>query len=215
MLTIIGVVSASGAARAQPSVDHHQHLFSPAATALSPGLEPIDARNLVELLDAGGIQRAAVLSLAFQFGNPNRPGFDDEYERVKAENDWTSAQVALLRDRLRGFCSFNPLADYALVELERCAEDPQLNLGLKLHFGNSDVDLDDPRHVDRLKEVFGAANGHDMAIVVHLRPSLTRGRPYGDRQARVFLNDVLPAALGVTVQIAHLGSPPGVCRSGR
>ena len=44
---------------------------------------------------------------------------------------------------MRGFCSVNPLKDYAIEELARCAKDPQLQLhiGLKLHFGNSDVDL--------------------------------------------------------------------------
>ena len=36
----------------------------------------------------------AVLSLAYMYGNPNRPPVEQEYEAVKAENDWTSAQVA-------------------------------------------------------------------------------------------------------------------------
>jgi hypothetical protein len=43
-------------------------------------------------------------------------------------------------DRLRGFCGVNPLRDYALDELARCAEQPGLRHvahGLKLHFGNS------------------------------------------------------------------------------
>ena len=48
------------------------------------------------------------------------------------------------------------------------------HFGLKLHFGNSDVDLDSPQHVTRLREVFHAANAYHMAIVVHMRPSVTR-----------------------------------------
>src|SRR5438034_9220553 len=103
------------------------------------------------------------------YGNPNRPPVDDEYGKVKAENDWTSRQVARFPDRLRAFCGVNPLKDYALEELARCAKDPQLHFGLKLHFGNSDVDLHNAQHVEQLRRVFRAANDNRMAIVVHLR----------------------------------------------
>ena len=185
-------------------VDHHQHLFSPAVSKISPSLQPIAARDLVALLDAAGIRQAAVFSLGYQYSNPNRPAVEDEYARVKAENDWTSQQVAEFSDRLRGFCSVNPLREYALEEIDRCAKDPQLRVGLKMHFGNSDVELLNQDHVKALQGVFRAANGHRMAIVVHLRSSVTKQRPYGAAQARAFLNDVLPSAPDVPVQIAHL-----------
>jgi hypothetical protein len=61
-----------------PSIDHHQHLFSPATAALAPGLVPVSAADLVKLLDDAGIRRAAVFSVAYQFGDPNRPSVDDE-----------------------------------------------------------------------------------------------------------------------------------------
>jgi hypothetical protein len=102
-----------------PLVDHHQHLFSLETSGLSK-FERLDAAGLVAYLDAAGIQRATVLSVAYQFGNPNRPAVNDEYAQVKAENDWTSQQVARFPDRLRGLCGFNPLKDYALAELDRC-----------------------------------------------------------------------------------------------
>ncbi|PYT32967.1 MAG: hypothetical protein DMG57_00045 [Acidobacteria bacterium] len=195
--------------QSQPLVDHHQHLFSPAVTKLSPGLEPITASDLVALLDLAGIRRALVLSVAYQFGNPNRPTIENEYAKVKAENDWTSQQVALFPNRLRGFCGVNPVKGYAIEELARCAGDPQLHFGLKLHFGNSDVDLDNPQHVEQLRRVFRAANEHRMAIVVHMRPSVTRRRPYGANQARMFLSEILPAAPDVPIQIAHLAGAGG------
>jgi len=189
-----------------PVVDHHQHLFSPAAGALASGISTLDARQLVALLDAAGIRRAVVLSVAYQFANPNRPAVQDEYAKVRAENDWTSEQVGQFPDRLVAFCGLNPLKDYALTELARCATDSHLYNGLKLHFGNSDVDLDNGEHVQKLRMVFRAANQHGMAILVHLRPSVTMKRPYGAAQARVFLNEVLPAAPDVPVEIAHLAS---------
>jgi uncharacterized protein len=196
-------------AQSPASIDHHQHLFSPATAALAPGLVTVSAEDLVKLLDLAGIRRAVVLSTAYQLGNPNRPPLDDEYGKVRAENDWTSREVARFPDRLRGFCGVNPLKAYALEELTRCAKDPQLHFGLKLHFGNSDVDLDNAQHVTRVREVFQAANRNRMAIVVHMRSSVTRQRAYGVAQAQVFLDKVLPAAPDVPVQIAHLAGAGG------
>ena len=196
-------------AQSVPIVDSHQHLFSPAVSQLAPALKSLEASDLITLLDEAGIKRALVLSVAYQFGNPNKPKIENEYEHVKAENDWTSQQVAKYPGRLRAFCGVNPLRDYALKEIERCAQDPQLRRGIKLHFGNSDVDLDNPQHVNQLRRVFRAANEHGMAVVLHLHPSITRKRPYGAKQALIFLNDVLPSASNVPVQIAHLTGAGG------
>jgi predicted TIM-barrel fold metal-dependent hydrolase len=195
--------------QSQPLIDHHQHFFGPAVITMSPGVEPITATELIVLLDSAGIRRAVVLSVAYQFGNPNKPPMENEYAQVRAENDWTSRQVARWPERLRGFCSVNPLKDYALDEIARCAKDRHLHFGLKLHFGNSDVDLNNPGHVEQLRRVFSAANNHRMAIVVHMRSSVTRKRPYGANEARMFLNEVLPAAPDIPVQIAHLAGAGG------
>jgi predicted TIM-barrel fold metal-dependent hydrolase len=192
-----------------PVIDHHQHLFSPAVQKVSPTLQSMNATELVKLLDEAGIRRAVVLSLGYQFGNPNKPLVPDEYSAVKAENDWTAAQIAPFGDRLVGFCGLNPLKPYALEEISRCAQIPHLRSGLKLHFGNSDVDLTNADHVKTLQQVFAAANERRMAIVVHMRSSVTAKRPYGAPSARAFLNHVLPFAPDVPVQIAHLAGAGG------
>jgi predicted TIM-barrel fold metal-dependent hydrolase len=215
VLTLAATMLSAGPAAGQvaPIADHHQHLFSPAIAALlataSGGPQAINGRDVVALLDSAGIRRAIVLSVAYLFGSPAR-NLDDEYARVQAENDWTSAQAAQFPDRLRAFCSFNPLKEYALDELARCASNPTLSGGIKLHFGNSDVQLDDPLHVEHLRRVFRAANEHRTAIVVHLRASISRKRPYGAAQARVCLEQLLPLVPDIPVQIAHLaGTGPG------
>lgn len=191
-------------------IDYHQHLYSPeAGVRSSPGPKGIDAGYLIAQLDAGEISRAVVLSVAYSFSNPNKPAVSDEYGHVKAENDWTSAQVARYPRRLIGFCSVNPLRPYALGEIARCAKDPNLRTGLKLHFGNSDVDLDNPDHVARVQRVFRAANAHHMAIAVHMHANIDHHRPYGEKEARVFLEKLLPEAPGVVVQIAHLAGGGG------
>ncbi len=83
---------------------------------------------------------------------------------------------------------------------------PAAQGGVKLHFGNSDVRLENPAHAEQMRRFFKAANDHGMAIVVHMRASISKKRPYGAAQARVFLEQLLPAAPDVPVQVAHLAS---------
>jgi len=195
-----------------PVIDYHQHLFSPAAAALvlgkadAPGLT---ARDVIALLDSAGIQRALVLSTAYTWGKASRAPVVGEYAHVRAENEWTAQQVGQYPERLRAFCSLNPLKPYALRELARCSKDPMLHYGLKLHFGNSDVDLDNPDNVAQVRRVFAAANGFRMAIVVHMRTSIDKQRKYGADEARVFVRELLAAAPDVPVQIAHLAGAGG------
>ena len=171
---------------AQVLIDYHQHLLMPDKKAP----QGVVAADLIRLLDEAHITRALVLSMAYRYGNPNQPPVDNEYAHVKAENDWVSRQVALYPNRLRGFCGVDPLKDYALAEIRRCAQDPNLHYGLKLHFGNSDVNLDDPDHVKKLQSVFRTASAHRMAITVHMHASVTRHRPYGAKEAQIFLEQV-------------------------
>ncbi|HTU65019.1 MAG TPA: amidohydrolase family protein [Steroidobacteraceae bacterium] len=189
-----------------PKVDHHQHLLSASMTA--PGQKPIDAKALVAMLDAAGIKRAVLLSNAYRFGSPFlETPFTDEYSRVALENDWTMREAAKYPKRLVAFCGFNPLKDYALGELARCARDPRFGRGIKLQFGNSGVDVQDPVDLARLRRVFRAANTARMALVIHVRPG--SDRPWGAAQAQTFLDELLPAVPDIVVQIAHLGGGGG------
>jgi predicted TIM-barrel fold metal-dependent hydrolase len=167
--------------------------------------EPRSADQLIAELDAAGIQRATVLSVAYWFGNPEMYKGPDEYANVRAENDWTAKEAARFPDRLVAFCSFNPLRDYALEEIDRCAKIPQVK-GLKLHAGNSRVDMLNPEHVEKLRRVFARANERRLGIAIHL----WTGPDYGRNQAEAFLSQVLPAAPDIPVQIAHFaGGGPG------
>lgn len=169
--------------------------------------ETITAEQLVAQLDDAGIERAAVLSVAYWHGSPFMPkARGDEYANVRAENDWTAREVARFPGRLVAFCSFNPLKDYALEEIDRCAKLPQVK-GLKLHFGNSEVDVRNPEHVEKVRRVFAAANERRLAIIAHL---WTLDKAYGRRDAEIFLHQILPAAPDIPVQIAHFaGGGPG------
>jgi len=171
-----------------------------------PPYKVMDADALVEMLDEAEIGRAVVLSGAYLFESPSAPKLPDAAARLRAENDWTAAQVARHPTRLVGFCAVNPLTATALPEIERCARDLHLR-GLKLHFGNSRVDLRKPEDVTRMQQVFAAANRLALPLVVHL----ATGDPASGRVgAETFLAQLLPRAPDVVVQIAHLaGSGPG------
>jgi len=194
-----------------PVADHHQHVASPAMGEFQkfPGVSSITAKDVIALLDTAGIKKGVLLSIAYSYGRPGREP-QNEYEKVKEENDWVGAQAALYPGRLVAFCGFNPLKDYALTEIARCAKNPNTRRGIKLHFGNSDVRLEDPEHMKKLQAVFRAANSNRMSIVVHSRASISLDRPYGAEQARAFLEQLMPLTTNITVQIAHLGgSGPG------
>jgi predicted TIM-barrel fold metal-dependent hydrolase len=135
--------------------------------------KPVLADQLVEELDDAGIQRGVVPSTAFWYGDP-RHGFTpaEAEARTRADNDWTVAQVSKYPDRLVAFCGVSPLADYAPREIARCARLPHVK-GIKTHFANAGVDLENPEHLAKVRRFFQAANANRMAVVVHAR---TRGQ---------------------------------------
>jgi predicted TIM-barrel fold metal-dependent hydrolase len=189
-----------------PVADHHTHLASGDdwayvvhATRNLNQAAPT-AKDLIASLDSAHVRKAVVLSTAYFFGAPDAlpSGDRDEYAKVRAENDWVAAQVALYPDRLVGFCSVNPLRDYAQREIARC-KSAGLR-GLKLHLANSRVDLTNSDHVARVREVFAAANAAGLPIVAHIRT----GVQFGAADARIVIQHFLRAAPDVAVQIAHL-----------
>lgn len=202
-----------------PAADHHVHVWSQDARDLlvraqeemgqtvipEEEARPLTASDAVEALDSAGIERGVLLSTAYFFGIPDLE-IGDEYARVRAENDYVGRQVGEYPDRLVGFFSFNPLADYALREMERLADRPSF-AGVKLHLGNSGVSLRDSADVARLQEIFARANERDLAIVIHLGG---RNQDFGAADAAAFLDEILPAAPDVPVQVAHMAGPGGL-----
>jgi predicted TIM-barrel fold metal-dependent hydrolase len=182
--------------------DGKWRIASEAITVKGPPMpKSATPEQLIKELDAAGIKRAMILSTAYWFGNPRR-NVQDEYAKVRAENDWVAQQIARYPDRLVGFFSFNPLKDYALEEINRCAKIAAFK-GIKLHMGNSMVDMLNPEHVEKLRAVFRAANEKRLPIIIHLWTSFGN---YGRAQAEVFLNQILPVAPDIPIQIAHMGA---------
>jgi predicted TIM-barrel fold metal-dependent hydrolase len=166
--------------------------------SIPPVQTPLFADDLIERLDDAGIERAVVLSNAYYFDGLI-PVRGDRYAQVRAENDWTAAQVLRHPDRLVALCSFNPTKDYAVAELERCAKNSAFT-GVKLHFGTSPVDLENREHVAKTRRVFEAANRLRLPLLVHTAASPR----WGKEQAEIFLKELVAAAPDVEVVVAHL-----------
>lgn len=200
-------------ARAIPLVDHHQHFRSLRTTELyhshiykgktaRPNPVAIDADDIIGQLNEAGIKRAVILSLGYWFESPVFGRLPNAHQLVRAENEWTAAEAARFPDRLVAFCSFNPLSDAALREVEWCATSGKFR-GVKLHLGNSGVDIRRPDHAQKVVRVFQAANAARLPMVVHMWTDPTYEEE-GAEHATAFLNRILPAAPDVVVQIAHL-----------
>jgi len=189
-----------------PEVAAHQHLISPAFSEEILHQPVLDGAGLLKLMDEAGIHRGVVLSMGYSFGD-ERKKLPNPDLQTAAENDWTSSQMAQSHGRLVGFCGVNPLRQSALAEIDRCLRLPGM-IGVKLHFGNSGVSLENPEHLARLEQLFALANARHAPIVVHMR---TRSdKPYSPKEAELFLAKLLPQAPDVAVQVAHLaGSGPG------
>ena len=219
---LLALPGSSITAQTFPVADHHAHLQSPTAARLlnegaiplpgAPGNEEEEKTNtaaaLIAQLDAAGIRRSVALSDAYRLGSPfvHVPG---EAAAVDAENEWTLRQVQLYPQRLVGFCSVNPTRPYALAAIDHCAR-IGLRGGLKLHLANAQFRFDDPAQIRELRDVFAAADRLRMPILIHLRSAAVWD---AKRSVQIFMDQVLPSAPDISVQVAHLGGWGGYDRT--
>lgn len=170
------------------------------ATPLSNpvNVDTLTARSLIAHMDEVGVRHGVIAALGYHFTKGvETPG---EAALVQAENDWTVRQAAQYPGRLVVFCGVNPVRDYSLAEMERCSKLPQVR-GMKLYFHDR-VDMNNAEHIEKVRRFFSAANGRRMALLVHLSVDGADGSAH----ARKFLEQIVPAAPDIPIQIAHLGS---------
>jgi predicted TIM-barrel fold metal-dependent hydrolase len=170
-----------------------------------PTAQATSAATLIRELDEAGVRMGVVHALGYFQASPMLPRpYPDEAARISAENDWVLEQVSHFPGRLIAFCGVNPLREHAIAELRRCRRLPGV-AGMKLHFANSNVNLRNPDHVQRLRMFFRAANEARMPLAAHL----WSGPDYGAEHVRVFLREIMPVAPDVSVQIMHLSGGGG------
>ena len=197
-----------------PEADCHMHLSSQEVNdqmrekipqEMIPGdmeLVGCDAADMISALDQAGITKAFALSNAYIWGMDIMQTGPKEYDMVRFENDFTANEVARFPDRLTAFFSINPLKDYAIREMDRCIDQLKMQ-GLKLHFTNSNVDLREPEHLERVKDVLTHAAQREVPGLFHFR---SRSPDFGAQDVRIFVDQILVELPQLRVQMAHLGS---------
>ena len=186
--------------------DHHMHLASADLCALVgeclPSNDPpaVFAADTIRALDEGRVAKGVILSCAYLYGLPSLGLKPAELTlKIRRENEFTAAQVALYPQRLVGFLSVDPLADSAIDEIRHWRGSHQL-IGLKLHFTASDVNIRSARDRSKVAKVIAAAAQQGLPLVIHVG-----GGKFDGADAELFIRDVLPSAGSSWVQIAHAG----------
>ncbi|MFM7065565.1 MAG: amidohydrolase family protein [Gammaproteobacteria bacterium] len=211
-----------GTPPARAATDHHLHLMSPALAGLMARLAQLDpetaklldpeasksrdAAHVLGLLDAAGLQHGVLLSGGYMFSSPMLADMKlDAAKLVREENAYNVAAAAASGGRLLAFIGLNPLAPEADAELDHWIRAGGAR-GVKLHLGNSRFDYRDATHLARLRALLATANAARLAVVLHARSA----PQYGAAEARLMVEQVLPAAAEVPVQIAHGGGWGGL-----
>jgi len=199
--------------------DHHMHMMSNEYSKFFKKLTgndlyfgtpvcEVSGDKIISLLDEANMDRAFVLSGSYILGMNGIEG-STEYEDVKKENNYLAIEVAKHPDRLIGFFSVNPLKDYAIEEIDRCFDKLQLS-GLKLHFTNSNVDLNNPEHLNKIKTLFAHCADKNIPILLHFK---SRSPEYGKKDAEILIDEIIANTPNLKLQIAHLGGWGGFDKS--
>ena len=155
--------------------------------------------DAIAAMDEVGAQQGVILSMAYMFGSSYVAGEHYDVARMtRAENEYIAQQVGTHPDRLVGFFGVDPLSSNAIDEVRYWARDGRL-IGLKMHFANSVVNLDDPAQVKKIAAVVGVAGEKGLPINIHL----STGKGFGAAETEIFIREILSHAGEAWVQLCH------------
>ncbi len=193
-----------------PVFDNHVHIMSPALIKYFkdvgiPFSKPDNAySDIHEISERLGTNRMKLVSMAYLWGHPEFGPVENEYEMVKAENDYVLENNRLSMFQIWTYCGINPLKDYALAEMKRCRKENAF--GIKLHFNANQIYLTEPEHVRKLKPVFEYAAKKKMPMLIHFDNSHPKT---GARDVKILFEQVLADIKKIDIQIAHFGTSGG------
>lgn len=155
--------------------------------------------DALHVLDEAGIQYGVLLSEAYMFFSPfAAPDHLDAARLTRQENIYVVDEAAKSNGRLIAFVGIDPLAPNALNEIAYWTEHPGAR-GIKLHLANSGFNFHSKADIAKLAAVFSAASSARLPIAIHLR----NDKKFGAREAKRFIDEVLPRAGNLAVQVAH------------
>ncbi|KAG1654431.1 hypothetical protein GQR58_025056 [Nymphon striatum] len=161
--------------------------------------------NIDTILNNNGADHIKLIGMGYVYGNPEFYQGNEEYVKVKMENDFLFESAKKHKIKTRPFFAVDPLKDYAIEEIERCL---QINdsSGLKLHFSSSQVYLTEPEHLKKIQSIFKIASENNVPVLLHFdnwHPKF--GRPDVEILADQILKNLEP----INLTIAHFGTSGG------
>lgn len=191
--------------------DHHVHLMSPRLIKYFKDLgipfskPDADYSDLNAVSKRLGTRRFTLVSMAYMFGHPEFGKLKNEYETVKAENDYVIKAREKSSQNIKVFCAINPLKSYALMELKRCNEKLKAD-GIKIHSNANQIYLTEPTHLAKIKAIYEYAAENNMPILLHFDNSHPK---FGEPDIKLFVDKILANIKPATFQIAHFGTSGG------
>jgi predicted TIM-barrel fold metal-dependent hydrolase len=161
--------------------------------------DTITAADLVGQMNEAGITHGLIASMGYDLSGKSETR--GERAMVQAENDWTVRQAAQFPGRLVVFCGIHPARSYSIDEMDRCSKLPGVR-GIKLYIRSS-VNLEQPADVEKVRAFVRAANERRLPLLVHNSISMRTGN--GAFYSRIFLDQIVPAAPDIPIQLAHMG----------
>jgi predicted TIM-barrel fold metal-dependent hydrolase len=161
-------------------------------------MNPRSGAEALRLLDASGVTYGVLLSEAYMFGSPlMAPDHPDVARLTRAENAYNVAEAKTSGGRLVAFIGVDPLTPSAGPEIEYWSRHGAA--GVKLHLANSLFDFGSPEQMRQLSGVFAEARRRRLPIIIHLR----NRADWGAAQVDAFVDQVLPNARDLPIQVAH------------
>ena len=197
--------------------DHHVHVLGPGLLRdwkslgvpfSRPDAAYLSAQPVLE--GEGRVEQALLVPMAHLYGNEELRGglklsVEEEWARVRDENDHVAAEAARWPGRAVAFCSVDWRRTYAWDELRRCRAE-LASPGIKLHLASAGTDLRDAVHRRELARIMAWAEAQGLAVLLHVDPQL-RGTTTADVER--FITDVLGPHPRLQVTVAHLGGSGG------
>lgn len=204
--------------------DHHVHLLSPdlvrdwkslGVPFSKPAAAYGSASSLLEE-SSGPEARPAKVGYAFllpmahlygraDFREKLKLSVEEEYARVRRENDHVAREAARYPGRAVAFCGLDFLRPYAWEEMERCRHEWK-SAGLKLHLASAGADLRNPDQLALLARIAKWAESEHVILMLHFDPQ-RRGLEVEDVER--FIAAVLTPHSDLKICIAHLGGSGG------
>ena len=193
------------------TTDRHVHILSPELIRIWKGLgipfsRPDEYYSDIDvILKNTAVKRFDLISMAHVYSSEEFSGFKNERELVERENSYVAAARDKNPDKVRAFCSVDPLRDYAINELERCRSQLKMD-GIKLHHNANQVYLTVPAHLAKVKAIFEFAAKYKLPILLHFDNSHRR---FGERDVGLLIDEILKDLKPVRLTIAHFGTSGG------